>query len=193
VETSNMGLGYAPGSFRKQQLSVSQNADPQARSTHSSFRQPHFNSQSASRVSIKEQEEEYEESTARRDAKQGCGDAEAVSSNASSEGVQMKSLRRGRRLKSAGAIRGGAWVGGRCQWAVRAVRVELRRRAWGVLSGQARLQVGGPLRSCSAVGFFRCIRSFLRGRFHSSLLHPLFFERAFSPFEFTVHISDRSY
>jgi hypothetical protein len=154
VETSNMGLGYVPGSFRKT-LSVSQNADPQARSTHSSFRQPHFNSQSASRVSIMDQEEEYEEPTSKRDAKQGYCDPEAVSSReARSDGVQMKSSRRWRRLKSAGAIRGGARVGGRCQWAVRAVRVELRRRAWGVLSGQARLQVGGHL------------RSFFRGRFH---------------------------
>jgi hypothetical protein len=155
VETSNMGLGYAPPYLHKQQ-SMSQNADPQARSTHSSFRQQHFNSQSASRVSIMEQEEEYEEPTARRDAKQGYGDAEAVGSKeASSYRVQMKSSRRGRRLKSVGAIRGGARVDCRCQWAVRAVRDELRRRAWGVLAGQARLQVGDPL------------RSFLRGRFRT--------------------------
>jgi hypothetical protein len=168
VETSNMGLGCVPASFRKQQLSVPQVAESQARSTHSFFRQPHFNSQSASRVSIIEKEEEYEEPTAQRDAKQGYGDAEAVSSKeASSDGVQVKSSRRGRRLKSVGAIRGGSRVGGRCQWAVRAVRDELRRRAWGVLAGQAQLQVGGPLR----------VRSFV----------------AFSRFEFTVYISNRSY
>jgi hypothetical protein len=36
---------------------------------------------------------------------------------------------------------GGVRVGGHCQRVVRAVRGELRRRAWGVMAGQARMQV----------------------------------------------------
>ncbi len=46
-----------------------------------------------------------------------------------------------RKRAQRGGIPCGVRVGGHCQWAVRAVRGELRRRAWGVMAGQARMQV----------------------------------------------------
>jgi hypothetical protein len=69
-------------------------------------------------------------------------------------GAQAGPSQRAGRRRVRSAVRGGTRLGGRCPWAVRVVRGELRRRAWGVLAGQAQLQVGGPLRPCWAVWFF---------------------------------------
>ena len=48
----------------------------------------------------------------------------------------------GWRKKNSSRARRGVLLRGRCQCMLQAVRVELRRRAWAALAGQARLQVG---------------------------------------------------
>jgi hypothetical protein len=143
VESSKLGQGYisgVQGSFRQ---------PLRAESALDSFRR--IQPINLSCVSMKKLEEERatfprglghngdEEVKSIRSDPEACNFEEA-----NTDRSQIQSSRHGR-WKSRRAVRGGARMGGRCQWAVRAVRDELRRRAWGVLAGQARLQVGRPL------------------------------------------------